>query len=127
MMLLAVTFVAVFGFMVVDQCHGLAFSFHGLRIQFHAPDGSHVAAAPVEVQPPVIVREEIGIPEVESAWDLLEDAAFRVFGAVEIADPALVAGTEVHPVPYDPHIRGVIVQGNACERALLPVHHVFAD
>ena len=41
-----------------------------LRIQLHAPDGGHVATAPVEVQPSVIVRPLTGVPLYDYAPDV---------------------------------------------------------
>ncbi len=127
MMLLAGALVAVFRLVVVNQRHGLSNPLHGLRVQLHAPDGGHVATAPVEVQPSVIVQEKVGVPEVEGAGKLFEYAAFRIFCAVEVADFPLAAGAEVHPVPDGPHIRSVIVERHACQRAQLPARHVLAD
>ena len=60
--------------------------FHSLRVQFHAPDRRDVGAAPIQVQPSVVIQEKVRIPEGKGTGDLLKGFADRVFGAVEMAD-----------------------------------------
>ena len=84
---------------------------HGLGIKLHAPDGRDVGAAPVEIHPPVVVDEQVGIPEGKAAFDLLIRSVQNILRAVPVAVLLPTGGAEIHPIAHDPHIGGVVVQG----------------
>ena len=44
---------------------------HGFPIQLHSPNGRVIGAAPVEIQPSVLVLEEIRVPKIKSTFYFL--------------------------------------------------------
>ena len=100
--------------LIIHPEHDLAFGkgLHGLWVQFHAPDGRDVGAAPVQIQPPVVIQKKVGIPEGKGAGDFLKGLVDRVLCAVEIADFVSSGSTEIQPIAHGPHVRRVIENGN---------------
>ena len=102
-------FPAMVGLILTEHGLFLPNGQHGLPVQFDPPDWLHIAAAPVEVHPAVIVPEQVGVPEVKGGADFLEAIRHRIFGAPDSAGRTLVRSTEIKIVPDLPHIRGIAV------------------
>ena len=101
---------------------------HSFRIQLHAIDGRLVGAAPVEIDPAVVVPEQIGVPEGEGALDPLIGPVQDVLRAPAVAGVLPVGGAEIHPVPQHPHVRRVVVEGQLVRETMaFPMHQIVAD
>ena len=101
---------------------------HGLRLQLHAPDRCDIGAAPIEIQAPVVITEEIGVPEREAPRQLLPLAVDGVLRTVKVAGLAALGGREVEILPHRAHVRRVIEnRDRRLQRVILPVHHVVGD
>ena len=68
-----------------DQTLLLRNQLHGFGIELHPIDRLMVRAAPIEIQLPAIIPEEVGIPEPEASGNALEGLRQRIFRAAEIA------------------------------------------
>ena len=78
-----------------DQTLLLRNQLHGFGIELHPIDWLMVRAAPIEIQLPVIIPEEVGIPELEASGDALEGLRKRFLRAAEIAVLPNGRGTQI--------------------------------
>ena len=70
--------IAQFVFTTEDQFFLFSDGRHGFGVKFHAPDGRHIGAAPVEIDAAIIVPEHIGVPKGERSADLGKRLGQRV-------------------------------------------------
>ena len=77
------TLPAVLGGVAENQLLLLSDGRHRFRVEFLAVDGCGVGAAPVEINPPVIVLEGVRIPKREGLAELFKIIAQRILAAVD--------------------------------------------
>ena len=109
-----------------DQLPALADGLHRGGVHLDAVDGVGVAAAPVQVDPAVVVLEQVGVPEIKRGGHLLKCIAQRVFGAQDGAVFAPAGGAEIQIPVYLAHVRRVVVDHQVAVGVEVPVQQVAA-
>ena len=109
-----------------DQIHRGTLGQERFCVHFHAADRCLVGTAPIEVQPAILIQEQVGIPEGKSRRDFLESIGSGIFRAVIAADLTVGRG-EVKPVSHRTHIRSIVVDGHLTDEGTkFPVCQILA-
>ena len=95
--------------MTVDQRFLFPKRIHRFRVQLHTVDRRLVRAAPVEIDPSVIIDEEIRIPVREGSFDLLIRSVQDILRAVTVAVMFTAGGAEIYILSKHPHIRRIVI------------------
>ena len=83
---------------------------HRFRVQFHAPDRGGVGAAPVEIDPAVVIDKQIGIPKGKVTRYFFIRPVQNIPCAPAIAAFIPAGSTEIYPLAHHTHVRGIIIQ-----------------
>ena len=83
---------------------------HGVRLQLHAIDWLRVGAAPVQINPSVIILKQIRIPKRNFSPDFLKWLCQGIFRPVE-RTVSCGGSADIQVLPDHSHIRRIIIYG----------------